>query len=482
MKGGNMNNFLQRLSYKVLYSLLVFLVVLAGFIALFYYFSNQEFKAETGGIVDMEDMTDYSGGVSSEVAIVPTSNFSWNKYASGTNITFTSKNSFKLTDPTIPGEFIGSIYYLNDGRQFYWTQLYYGGEGRYATSFFRYGTSPETLSGWSGTNNVINAKAIQVKIVISPTSEYITSLDQIINLRYYSFFGSIKDSVTGLGINDVQISISGESKTTTSVECATKSSDSRPAGCWYLYFPYNETSSNVFTFNFSKSGYVTATKNFTITSGSDEIINVSLQPNGSPSSTPSASSSTSTTTKPKSTTSSNKLSTSDPTVAPITTSAGTKPVALQYINGQAIAVNESTGEPIIPGEIKYKQPITLSGTTTPSTKIRLYIYSDPITVETTADSAGNWSYTYADTLELGLHRVEATVVDPNGVEGEKVLIAVFNVAQASTDATTTTTTTKDATWFIISESIILFFALIILGLVFAKKRIDKKLGQTSLNH
>jgi hypothetical protein len=57
------------------------------------------------------------------------------------------------------------------------------------------------------------------------------------------------------------------------------------------------------------------------------------------------------------------------------------------------------------------QPLVLSGTTVPNGVVTLTIHSTPMTVTTTADGSGKWSYTVTG-LAAGSHYVEASVMDP----------------------------------------------------------------------
>jgi|GEM_PF-2096450 len=126
------------------------------------------------------------------------------------------------------------------------------------------------------------------------------------------------------------------------------------------------------------------------------------------------------------------------------------------------------------------EPIVLSGTTTPNAKVTLYIYSDPITAETTADASGNWTYTI-NNLAAGDHRVEAEVTDPTtNVKSERSIIAQFSIAEAATDtlATSSTKNTNNLYYYIGGGILILLLAGLGVWWFWWRKRRAVDLGNT----
>lgn len=113
------------------------------------------------------------------------------------------------------------------------------------------------------------------------------------------------------------------------------------------------------------------------------------------------------------------------------------------------------------------KPIVLSGKTTPNSKVTLYIYSDPIVVETTSDKDGFWSYEIAS-LPPGDHRVEAAVTDSAGKTSGKAEIAKFVVAEAQsvekTDKVLTPKSNNNMLYLLIAIGVVLLA--VIGGVVF----------------
>lgn len=102
-----------------------------------------------------------------------------------------------------------------------------------------------------------------------------------------------------------------------------------------------------------------------------------------------------------------------------------KPAApvISTVNSTQLPDSKTSSQIIRKGE-----QITFSGTAAANATIKLYIYSDdPITAETTADGDGNWSYTLADQLAVGDHRVEAETIDASGNTSDRTEIAKFSV-------------------------------------------------------
>lgn len=95
------------------------------------------------------------------------------------------------------------------------------------------------------------------------------------------------------------------------------------------------------------------------------------------------------------------------------------------------------------GEIK------LSGTSEPNSQVTIKIYSDAIfTDNTTANSAGNWSYTVTsatlDKLATGDHKITLTVTDSAGNSTNETQIAQFTLndqVQTTSESPTTVTQT-----------------------------------------
>lgn len=94
-------------------------------------------------------------------------------------------------------------------------------------------------------------------------------------------------------------------------------------------------------------------------------------------------------------------------------------------NGTAVAATDTI-------TIKTNEGLTLKGTTVANGVVKLYIFSTPREVTTTADAQGNWSYAVFD-LEAGSHHVEAEVTDPTtGKTSARATLASFTVEEPAT--------------------------------------------------
>lgn len=97
------------------------------------------------------------------------------------------------------------------------------------------------------------------------------------------------------------------------------------------------------------------------------------------------------------------------------------------LNGQQISQETTENEK---PSVNESEEIVLSGTTEPNAKVRLYIFSEPQMVETTADANGKWTYTLSG-LPVGDHHVEAAIVDESGNEGDRTVLGAFTIIASS---------------------------------------------------
>ncbi|MDP2685405.1 MAG: hypothetical protein Q8P20_10340 [bacterium] len=74
------------------------------------------------------------------------------------------------------------------------------------------------------------------------------------------------------------------------------------------------------------------------------------------------------------------------------------------------------------------EKIMLKGRTLSNVKVIIYIESDPIVVETTSDTDGNWEYQIEDKLEVGEHTVSVEIENDDGVRSPKKEVSKFTVA------------------------------------------------------
>lgn len=141
--------------------------------------------------------------------------------------------------------------------------------------------------------------------------------------------------------------------------------------------------------------------------------------------------------------------TPSPTPTPTSTPQASAPPENPSQDVPAVPVPESlkvgntqfAADKITQNKIKQGEKLVFSGKTIPNAKVTLYIYSDPITKETTSDKDGNWSVTLDQTLSVGEHRIEAIVTDPiTGKSSEKKEIAKFTVIKTATSPSPTIST------------------------------------------
>lgn len=90
----------------------------------------------------------------------------------------------------------------------------------------------------------------------------------------------------------------------------------------------------------------------------------------------------------------------------------------------------------VPAVFRQGETVRIGGITEPNATIKLYIFSDPIEAETSADENGVWEYNITG-LGVGNHRVEAEVVSQDGKEkSARETMLSFFVTDASTNAST----------------------------------------------
>lgn len=84
--------------------------------------------------------------------------------------------------------------------------------------------------------------------------------------------------------------------------------------------------------------------------------------------------------------------------------------------------------------------VVISGTAAPNALVTLYIFSDPVVVNVTADTNGVWSHTIRD-LPAGDHHVETEISDPaTKTKTKRINLASFRIVSS-----TSTATSKDNT-------------------------------------
>ena len=77
-----------------------------------------------------------------------------------------------------------------------------------------------------------------------------------------------------------------------------------------------------------------------------------------------------------------------------------------------------------------KQVLVLSGTSTPDSKILIYIFSDPLVLAATTDSEGNWSYQLENALEPGSHEAYVAIDKEGSGDYTASKPLVFDIARA----------------------------------------------------
>lgn len=114
-----------------------------------------------------------------------------------------------------------------------------------------------------------------------------------------------------------------------------------------------------------------------------------------------------------------------PTPTSLTPTLTPSPRATDSASSSAITIST----PLANESVGSTQP-TLSGTAPPSTTVTITIYSDPITITTTSDADGNWSYTLEDELAAGPHTIVVAAQDPVTGESRTATLA-FVVASGN---------------------------------------------------
>lgn len=128
------------------------------------------------------------------------------------------------------------------------------------------------------------------------------------------------------------------------------------------------------------------------------------------------------------------------------------------------------------------QKLTFAGTATANAKVTLTIKSDPIVKEVTADVIGAWTYTLDPkelALETGSHTVSAYATDTKGVKSAEIELAKFELKDAPAPIAAATTDSKLSykDFLNIKSYILLFGALVLIGVLIMMIVKRRKLGQ-----
>lgn len=101
------------------------------------------------------------------------------------------------------------------------------------------------------------------------------------------------------------------------------------------------------------------------------------------------------------------------------------PVQVPYLKTDPGTVKINTVTPVTETTTNAKtdSAVVLKGRSVPNSLVQLYVFSDPIVVETQTDQNGDWVYKFNEPLEKGSHLAYATV---RAASGEQVRSSVFN--------------------------------------------------------
>lgn len=462
---------------------------------------------------------DISGGQSNDVAEVE-----WN----GTNNTYLSlenltvgETGFIYTDQSKPGYIVSNIYHI--GENVAPAYFSYGASGK--TVQFRGSDSIDGLKGaaWSEeTQSGVtyfcgdSPKYVQFreKLIYSDGEYYFNILksnptfsifNSYFSPKHFYFDGMVNDASTGKPVIGASVSVAGKSGLTDDGTTPNgKGGATMLPGEFEISGTYSVGQSN--TIKVTKDGY--ESKSYSAepvcnSNGSFELMDIKVKLD------PIATASENETTNPPAQENVSSQQNSNP--APVEQNQGSAdvPASTSQTSSALVTENDVSGsigtsadspsesdiadaqaiekpEAISASDVelnnqKYPiadsstftegQNITLSGKTTPNTKVTLYIYSRPTTVEVVSDTNGNWNYTLSN-LEIGEHHVEAVVTDTSSnVSSDRVTIAKFSVLAKAAENNSKFTVNKN--YYLIGSGIIIFL-LIILGGLYWRKRVDEK--------